>query len=295
MFALLLGRGGIGEQFLFTHFADGDDLRHARFTLRQRSRFIDDESGDFFHQLDCAGVLDKNTGVRAAADADHDRHRRGEPKRAGTSDDEDRDGIHDRVGEAGFGSDPHPGDESHERCQQDRGHKVTGDFIGESLDRRAAALRFRNHLHDLRQHGFVADSLRFHDEAAGVVESAADYFLAGTFFDGQRFPRDHRFVDRRPTVEDLAVDRNFFARAHAQVITCLHVRERHFTLIAIRHESRGRRGKIEQAPDRVAGPPARAQFEDLTKQHEHGDHGRGFKINADLSVVHHRRRKRARE
>ena len=45
-----------------------------------------------------------------------------------------------------------------------RGHEPGGNSVGQSLNRRAAALRLADHLDDLRQHGFAADTLGAHDE-----------------------------------------------------------------------------------------------------------------------------------
>ena len=56
---------------------------------------------------------------------------------------------------------------------------------------------------------------------------------------------------------------------------------------------RGRRREIEQRTDRAPGAAAGAQFEHLTKQHQHGDDRRGFEINADFSVMLERRREDA--
>ena len=79
------------------------------------------------------------------------------------------------------------------------------------------------------------------------------------------------------------------------MIARLDLGERHFVFAAIRHESSDRRREIEQAADRVTGSSARAQLQHLTEQHQHGDHRGCFKINADLSVVRERRRKRPRK
>ena len=38
-------------------------------------------------------------------------------------------------------------------------HEPAGDLVGQALDRRARALRFRDHLDDARQHGVAADLL----------------------------------------------------------------------------------------------------------------------------------------
>ena len=49
------------------------------------------------------------------------------------------------------------------------GTNHAGDFVGETLNRRAAALRLRDHLHNLREDGLAADALGLDHEATGLV------------------------------------------------------------------------------------------------------------------------------
>ena len=68
---------------------NGSDLRLA---LGQRAGLVDHQRVDLFHALQRFGVLDQHAGLRAAPDADHDRHRGGKAERTGTGDDEHRNG-----------------------------------------------------------------------------------------------------------------------------------------------------------------------------------------------------------
>ena len=142
----------------------GNDVRQARFAFGQRAGLVDDERVDLFHPLDRFGVFDQHAGLRAASDADHDRHRRGESERARTGDDQHGDRIDDCVREARLRSEPDPRDESEQRDREDRRHKPAGHLVGQPLNRRAAALRLRDHLDDLREHGVAADALGFHEK-----------------------------------------------------------------------------------------------------------------------------------
>ena len=54
---------------------EADELRLA---FGQGSGFVDDQGVDFFENLQRFGILDENAGAGPAADADHDRHGRGE-------------------------------------------------------------------------------------------------------------------------------------------------------------------------------------------------------------------------
>ena len=151
---------------------DRDDLGLA---FGQRAGLVDHERVDRFHALQRLGVADQNARLRAAADADHDRHRRGKAERAGAGDDQHRDGGDQRVGEARLRPERRPGGEGQRpRPRSPPARTSPRHLIGEALDRRARALRRRHHLHDLRQHGVAADLLGAHDEAAAAVDGAAD-------------------------------------------------------------------------------------------------------------------------
>ena len=98
-----------------------------------------------------AASLIKTPAGRAATDPDHDRHRRRKTERARARDDEHRDRVDDRVGKARLGPDPGPDRERDDRRREHRGNEIAGHFVGHALDRRPAALRLGDHLHDLRE------------------------------------------------------------------------------------------------------------------------------------------------
>ena len=93
------------------------------------------------------------------------------------------------------------------------------NLVGQPLDRRTAALRFRHHLHDAGEHGVPADLVGAHDQGTGGIESAGDESGARFLGDGHRFTGHHRFVDRRAAAHNFAIYGNFFAGPHAQAIT----------------------------------------------------------------------------
>src|SRR4029079_9158184 len=102
-----------------------------------------------------------------------------------------------------------------------RGHKITRDNIGELLNRRATALRFRHHPNNLRQQGIAADALGAHDKASGAVDRAAGDSAVYYLFHRDRLSVDHLCVDRSRTFEDDAVHWHSFAWANAQTIAGL--------------------------------------------------------------------------
>ena len=165
------------------------------------------------------------------------------------------------------------------------GTKDGRDFIGESLNGCAAALRFADHLDDLREQRFAADALGAHEQRAGAVHGRADDASTGLLLNGNRFAGDHRFIDGAGTFDDAAIDGNLFAGTNAKFLSDLHVGERDIGFGAVvgddaRHLGR----KIEQGANSAGRAAASAKFHDLTDEDEDGDAGGGFEVNAGLSV-----------
>ena len=166
-----------------------------------------------------------------------------------------------------------------------RRHEPAGNLIGEALDRRAAALRLRDHLDDLRQHSIAADAIGAHDERAGLIDRAADDAVARRLDDWHRFAGHHRFVDRAAPVEDFAVDRHLVARPYAQSVADRDAFERDVLFaFVIAKPARCLGRKIEERPDRAAGPLAGAKLQHLPEQHEDSDARRGLVIGRRRAV-----------
>ena len=172
------------------------DVGQRRPPLGQRPRLVDHQRVDPGEALQRLGVADEHARPRTAAGGRHDRHRRRQPERAGTGDDQHRDRRHQRIGKRRRRTEQQPADEGEHGDEHHRRHEIGRHAVGQPLDRRPAALRLGDHGDDLSQHGLGAHLLRPHDQAAIAVERAAGQAVARTLVDRQRLPGDHRFVDR---------------------------------------------------------------------------------------------------
>ena len=126
--------------------------------------------------------------------ADHDGHRRGQSQRAGAGDDEYRHRIDDGVRQSRFRPPDAPCRQRDERGQYHRRNEISGDDIGQVLDRCARTLRFAHHVHDLREQCVGADFFGAHQQTAGAVHRGADQACVLVFFDRDGFAGDHGFV-----------------------------------------------------------------------------------------------------
>jgi len=222
------------------------------------------ERVDLLHVLQSLRRLDQDAGAGALADADADRHRGGQSERAGTGDDENGDRRDQGVGERGVGTPNRPGGEGEDRHSEHRGHEIARHRVRQSLDGRAAALRFGDHAHDARQHGVGPHFFGAHDERAGSVHGSPNQLVAGLLRHRHRLARHHGFIDGAGAFHDVAIDGHAVAGPHTQVIADRYLIESNFLVLATwLHAKGGLGGQFEQGADRPAGLLAGAQFQHL--------------------------------
>jgi hypothetical protein len=130
-------------------------------------------------------------------------------------------GVDEAVGHRGRRPPDSPGDECENRNGNHGRDEKSRHGVGKLLDRRAAALCLSDHLDDLREERFRSDLLCAHDKRASLVDCGADHTLTDALLDRHWLARDHRFVNVALTLNDNAVDRNFFSRSNAEHIALL--------------------------------------------------------------------------
>ena len=170
-----------------------------------------------------ASAFFTSTPSRAASDADHDGHRRGQPQRTRAGDDEHRDRVDHRVRQRRLRPEAAHADESDDGDEHDGRDEPRCHEIGQTLNWRPAPLRLADHLDDPRQQRFRSDLGGGHDEAAGGVHRPADHRIADILHDRHRLAGDHRLVDGAGSFDDRAVNRDLFARPDAQPVADVNV------------------------------------------------------------------------
>ena len=181
MLARLFEAGGQAEQLGFIEPGGGHNRNDPRLALGERAGLVDDQGIDPLEDLERFGVLDQHARGGAAAGADHDRHRRGQPQRTRAGDDQDGDRVDQRMRHPRLGADESPGDKRDDGDQNDARHEVRRDLIGQALNRRAGPPRLAHHADDLGEHRIGPDVLGPHDQAAGAVDRATDHLVARSF------------------------------------------------------------------------------------------------------------------
>ena len=107
---------------------------------------------------------------------------------------------------------------------------------------------------DLRENRIFAHFIGDHQERAGLIDGAADQFVAGFLFHRHRFAGEHGFVHRTAALSDRAVDRNLFTRSHAEEIALVNVLQRDLLFYTVAHDA-GRGGSERHE---LANSPARS-------------------------------------
>ncbi len=285
MLAALLQPGGqtnhvpIAER---RHKPDGDE--HG-LSLRERSRFIENDRVHLPQHFQGLSFFDQHTGRRTTPRAHHDRHRRRQAQRTRAGDDQHRHGIDQRIGQLRLRP-PHDPGESGQHCGgHHQRHKVPGSGIRHALNRRPAPLRVADHLHDPREQRIPTDFLRLHQQTARAVHRPAGDRRADRFFHRHRFTGNHGLIDGGPAIDHNAIDGNPFSRPHTKPVPDLHLLEGHVDFTPIPHDPRGRRRQPQQPFDSGRSLAPRAKLQDLAEQHQDGNHRGRFEVDRHAAAV----------
>ena len=153
---------------------------------------------------------------------------------------------------------------------------------------RAASLRIGHHLHDLSKHGFAADLLSAHHEAAALVHRTANELRARRLRDGHGFSRHHRLVHRAPSVEHFAVYRHGLSRPDAKAVSGSNGFKRHIPFASIGRDQTGavlgaRSRSARIAPSCLCPCP---KLKHLPQENQDGDDGSRLEINRHRAAAH---------
>ena len=199
--------------------ADALTPTRRRLAFGQGAGLVDDQRVDLLHQLERLGILDEHAGARAAAGADHDRHRRRQPERAGAGDDQHGDGIDQREAHRRRRAEERPDDKGRRRRRSRRPARTrprstsTSRWIGARVRCASATI-----CDDLRQQRSLPTRSARMTKLPVPLTVAPVTLSAGALLDRHRLAGDHRFIDRAVALEHHAVDRDFLAGPHAQAI-----------------------------------------------------------------------------
>ena len=218
--------------------------------------------------------------MSAAAHGDHDGHGCCETQGTGASNDQYGYCRNQTMRKARFGAEEGPAQEGEDGRRHYCRNEIDGNLVRQALQRRSAALRLADQLHNLCQHSVWAYSFRFHDQAAAGVQRSTCDLVARGLFDRHGFARHHRFIDGACAFPYRPVDRYALTWADAESVSALHLPERHVFFRSIGAEQMGQlRREIEQRANCAACTLPGAQFQHLAQENQSSDHRGRFEIN----------------
>ena len=185
---------------------------------RERAGLVEHDRVDPVRALERLAAPDQDARLGPAAGADHDRRRRREAHRARTGDDQHRDQVHQREGQARLRP------ESRQNTKVSAAKASTAGTNWRGPGRPAAGSAPWSPAPCSTSRTICASAVSRptrggpEHEGAVRVEGRADDLVAGLLLDRHGFAGEHRLVDRRRALDDDAVDRHLLARPDAQQV-----------------------------------------------------------------------------
>ena len=294
---LCSGGDGLGDRVLAGILERAGQAQHVRAAgavhqpyvdqldpaLGHRSGLVEDDRADPARLLEHLRPLDEDAELRCAACPHHQRCGRGEPERAGASDDEHRDGCGERF--AGISGEDEPaGERGQSDADHDR-HEHGRHAVREALDRRFARLSLGDETRDLRQRRLLADSHRPDDESPVRVDRPAGDLCAGADFEGHRLAGEHGLVDRRLAFLHDAVGCDLLAGANDEAVADLQLCDGDEHLLAVAEHPGLLRAELEQRAHGRTGATLGALLQVPADQDQRHDHGTDLEVHLGVDAA----------
>src|SRR5690606_4182213 len=244
---------------------------------------VEDDGVDGAGALQDLRALDEDAELGAAAGADHQRGRRGQPEGAGAGDDQDGDGGGERGGRSRPVAQPEP-EGAQGQCDDDR-DEDGGDAVGEPLGRRLAVLRVLDpprHPGDL---GVGADpGGRDAQPPAGVDGGAGDGVPDGDL-DRDGLAGQHGRVDGGGALGDRAVGGDLLAGPDQEAVAHGELPDRDLFLPAVAQHGDVLGAQLHQRPQGGPGAALGTGLEVAPGQDERGHPGGGLQVDVGGAVA----------
>ena len=259
MLAPFFQKGCFPEQFFLRHPICRNHLRHLRCSLRDRSRFIQNDDLRLpggFQRFSC---LKKDPVLCTHTVSNHDGYRRSQSQGTGTGDHQ----YGDSPGQCKCGrlSCDQPagshkdGDADHHR------HKDTRHPVGDPGDGRFRRRRVRYHADDPSESRILPDPDRPAEKVSGLIDGCGMNRIIYVLIHRHRFPGQGRLIHRALSFQHHAVHRNRFAGPDRKEISHLYFPDRHRNLLSLPDQSCRLRCKAHQTFQGIRGTSLRNRLQ----------------------------------
>ena len=269
VFAARLGGGGQPEQAFAVAPFEGEDIHHARLAFGDGPRLVEDDRLDPVHPLEGRGFADEQAGAGASAGGDGHGHRRGQAQGAGAGDDQDGRRVQDAS--APVVTDQPPAEDRQEGDPEDRRDEPRRNRVGEPLDLGLGTLGVADQPDDPLQGTLAAQATGLDQQRTIAVACRPGDAVAEPLGHRFRLAGEHRLVDARLPLDDLAVDGDGLAGPDADNLAGADLGQRDLDFQAIPDDLRRLGGEVEQPLDRRARRPFRADLEELAQRDQGQD------------------------
>ena len=227
-----------------------------------------------------SGPLIRMPSCSAAPCSDHQCCRRCEPECAWAGDDQNRHGCRERLARRSAKGEP-----AAERAEREHDHDRDKDgrnAVGETLHGSLARLGGVHEPRDLCKRRLGAHTGGTNDEpAVGVDRRARDARPRGDL-DRDRFAGQHRLVDRRLALDDLAVRCDLLSRSHDEQVTDRELVHGDEALLAVPQDARLFGTDLEQLADRLRRVAFRAALEVPAQHDQRCDDSRHLEVGVGV-------------
>ena len=231
--------------------------------------------------------FNQNPVLRAFSGSHHNRHRRGQTQRAGTTDDQHADGT----AESEFKTFA-PKQPENTGCQcneHDHRYKYTGYFIRHAGNGGLAAAGFVHQPDNLTDCAVFPHPLGCKMNKPGFIDGGADDCVSRLFFHRDALPGNGRFVHAGSATDDHPVCRNAFAGAHHDFIAFRQLFRRNDNFRAVPDDRSLFRRQVHQFFNGAGCPSFGPGFQPFAEGNQGDDHTSRFKIQIHAVQIHQRR------
>ena len=209
------------------------NIRHDRFSLRDRPRFIQHDRVHPVHQLQALGILDQYIMFRPFTDPDHDRCRRRQSQRTRAGNNQHRDRRQQSMSESKVTAYQHPHDKRDHRNPHHYRNKDSGNTVHQFLHGSFTSLCLLHHPDNIGQNGFSPDLIGTETETSLLIYCPGIHGLSFHLLHGYRLPGNHTLIDKRRPFCHFSIHRNLFPRFHDQNIPYRNLTDRHLLFATV--------------------------------------------------------------
>ncbi|WNC15170.1 hypothetical protein RGB73_01980 [Brevibacillus brevis] len=258
----------------------GVDLHDLVLAFGQGAGFVQDDGVHPLQRLQVFALLEQDPQLSRPSGYDQNGHGGGQPERAWTGDDEDRDRLFQRLAKGVGGKNVIPGQKRRDCDRHDDWHENVRHLVCHSLNRSFGHLRFFHRMDHLGQGSLVPDPGRFYFQPAVLVQRRSDDRLPAPFLDRQAFPCEDGLIHRRSAFDNDSVSRDALPWLDDKNIAYSQLRDRYGGDTRGTQDICDLRLQLVELPDRVLAAVFGHRFQVFAQEQKRKNDGAGLVVES---------------